>query len=259
MSSPAARTSSPSAAVLFPFPCPVFTMSNPCRASRGGTAGAGSGRAGASPADSGCLITRISVTRSAASMSADGACRPVTTTCVPFGRPASAAITAGVSSHPQVIGSVSSSRMSTSYSPFAMTASHCAHPAIASASSSVSSSRPGARPAPSARISTPSRRAVRCSPWSAMFFTNWSIPTRIPRPAARSMTPSAAVVFPFPSPVLTMRSPWRCSRGGTRYGPGRFCFGTGAWRPPVRAGRSCGASGPVRGRSSCSVIGVRLT
>jgi len=45
---------------------------------------------------------------------------------------------------------------------------------------------------------------------------NWSIATFIPRPAARTRMPSAAVVFPLPSPVCTRTSPWRWLRGGTR-------------------------------------------
>src|SRR5689334_17816691 len=104
------------------------------------------------------------------------------------------------------------------------------------------------KPSPSGVISTPSCRAATCSPYSvAALLMNCSIATRIPRPDARSRMPSAAVVLPFPSPVLTMSSPRRDSRGGTRYGPGCFFFGVGGFRPDaVGGGVAGGAVGSTR-------------
>lgn len=64
------------------------------------------------------------------------------------------------------------------------------------------------KPSPIASIRMSSFFAARCSPKRAVeCLMNWNIRTRKSRPQARNRIPSAAVVFPFPSPVLTMTSP----------------------------------------------------
>ncbi len=118
------------------------------------------------------------------------------------------------------------------------------------------SSAPRVQPAPSGTTSIPSRAKAATSPPSVAspVFMNWNMPTRIDRPAARRRSPTAAVVFPFPSPVFTISRPCRLDRGGTRYGPGLVRLGTGARRRAVGLSGSGEAKGSDREACSGSVM-----
>src|SRR5260221_9144438 len=70
-------------------------------------------------------------------------------------------------------------------------------------------------PSPSVHQSIPRSLPAFASPtFHEGDFKNWTTHTRKPRPAARNAVPSAAVVLPFPSPVLTRTNELARSRAG---------------------------------------------
>src|SRR5205807_9294300 len=81
-------------------------------------------------------------------------------------------------------------------------------------------------PSPSAHQSIPRSLPAFASPtFHDGDFRNWTTHTRKPRPAARNAVPSAAVVFPLPSPVLTKTNDvarLRAGRGPVLGGAMRF-------------------------------------
>src|SRR2546423_1072269 len=87
------------------------------------------------------------------------------------------------------------------------------------------------KPSPSAHQSVPRSLPAFASPAFPSptcqdgDFRNWTTHTRKPRPAARNAVPSAAVVFPLPSPVLTKTNDvarLRAGRGPVLGGAMRF-------------------------------------
>src|SRR5437016_465618 len=65
------------------------------------------------------------------------------------------------------------------------------------------------KPSPIARQVTRSGKPASTvrSPAPQAPLTNWTMPTRMPWPMARNTMPKAAVVFPLPGPVWTIRRP----------------------------------------------------
>jgi hypothetical protein len=107
------------------------------------------------------------------------------------------------------------------------------------------------KPSPSGTISTPQPRGGDVLAVQRLgALDELEHPTRMSRPVARSRSPSAARALPLPSPVFTITSPLRLSRGGTRYGPGRFFLGHRCLRFLAAALR--GARGIVWSISSVS-------
>src|SRR3984957_7061185 len=85
-----------------------------------------------------------------------------------------------------------------------------AHAAVAAATSRARSCVSHVKPSPMVRHSTwaPKRSMAVRSPVDQAPLMNCTTPTRRPRPSARKTSPNAAVDFPLPGPVWTMRRPF---------------------------------------------------